>query len=79
MLFGNYHSRIICEIKQLVCISLQGLQAKLGKSKLEELIIDGYDEVEQKENPDSYLDLHLMHIHDDGFMMILIFLNVFNQ
>ena len=45
MLFGNYHSRIFCEIKQLVCISLQGLQAKLGKSKLEELIIDGYDEV----------------------------------
>ena len=79
MLFGNYHSRIFCEIKQLVCISLQGLPAKLGKLKSEELIIDGYDEVEQKENPDSYLDLHLMHIDDDGFKVILIFLNVFNQ
>ena len=29
----------------VVCISLQGLPAKLGKLKSEELIIDGYDEV----------------------------------
>ena len=79
MLFGNYYSKIVCEIKQLVCISLQGLPAKLGKIKSEELIINGYDEVGKSRNPDSYLDLHLMHIHDDGFMMILIFLNVFNQ
>ena len=80
MLFGNYHSRIFCEIKQLVCISLQGLPAKLGKLKSEELIIDGYNEVGKTGNPDSYLDLHLMHIHDDDFMMLLlIFINMFIQ
>ena len=79
----KYHSRIFCEIKQLcsvLCISLQRLPAKLGKLKSEELIIDCYDEVEQTGNPDSYSDLHLMHIHDDDFMMMmLIFINMFNQ